>query len=192
MLPPSSDVMILDLTSISLELPQDSGSTRLRSLRRDDLQRFAEYRADPVLAKYQGWEPMTQEAADVFLSETVNATHLTPGHWVQFALADSTSDLLLGDVGLYLSEDCTFAELGFTLARAQQGKGHATRAVELAVRQAFRYSTVEEVRAVTDQLNQASIAVLMRASFRRTGTREAIFKEKHCVEVLFARKREEA
>jgi RimJ/RimL family protein N-acetyltransferase len=180
------------LTSISLELPKDSGSTRLRSLRQDDLQRFAEYRADPVLAEFQSWEPMTQEAAAAFLSETVNATHLVPGHWIQLALADSASDLLLGDVGLYLSEDCTFAELGFTLARAQHGKGHATRAAELTVQQAFRHPTVTEVRAVTDQLNQASVAVLMRAAFRQTGTREVVFKQKHCVEVLFTRKRGEA
>jgi hypothetical protein len=57
-----------ELTSVSLELPKDSGSTRLRSLRRDDLPRFAEYRADPVLAAYQSWEPMTQAAAEAFLT----------------------------------------------------------------------------------------------------------------------------
>jgi RimJ/RimL family protein N-acetyltransferase len=180
------------LTSVTLALPKDSGSTRLRSLRRDDLPRFAEYRADPVLAAYQSWEPMIQAVAAAFLSETVNATHLVPGHWVQLAVADSASDLLLGDVGLYLSEDGTFVELGFTLARAHQGKGHATRAAALAVQQAFRHPTVTEVRAVTDQLNHASVAVLMRAAFRQTGTREAVFKGRPCVEVLFGRQRGEA
>lgn len=178
------------MTSVTLALPKDSGSTRLRSLRRDDLPRFAEYRADPVLAAYQSWEPMIQAVAAAFLSETVNATHLVPGHWIQLAVADSASDLLLGDVGLYLSEHGTFVELGFTLARAHQGKGHATRAAALAVQQAFRHPTVTEVRAVTDQLNHASVAVLMRAAFRQTGTREAVFKGKPCVEVLFARQRE--
>ena len=119
------------MTYVPLELPKDSGSTRLRSLRLTDLPLFAEYRADPILAEYQGWEPMDWQAAEAFLHETVEATLLLPGHWVQLAVASTASDLLLGDVGLYLAEDSTFAELGFTLTRAHQGQGHATRAAEL-------------------------------------------------------------
>ena len=180
------------MTSVPLELPKDSGSTRLRCLRLTDLPLFAEYRADPVLAEYQGWEPMDWQAAETFLHKTVDATHLLPGHWVQLAVASTASDLLLGDVGLYLSEDSSFAELGFTLARAHHGQGHATRAAELAVQQALRVPTVREVRAVTDQLNHASISVLNRAAFVQSGTREAVFKGKPCVELLFARKRGEA
>jgi aminoglycoside 6'-N-acetyltransferase len=135
---------------------------------------------------------MTWEAAEAFLHETVEATHLLPGHWVQLAVASTASDLLLGDVGLYLSDDSTFAELGFTLARAHQGQGHAARAAELAIQQALRVPTLREVRAVTDQLNHASISVLTRAAFVQTGTREAVFKGKPCLEVLFVRKRGEA
>ncbi len=157
-----------------------------------DLPLFAEYRADPVLAEYQGWDPMDWQAAEAFLHETFEATHLLPSHWVQLAVASTASDLLLGDVGLYLSEDSTFAELGFTLARAHQRQGHATRAAELAVQQALRAPTVREVRAVTDRLNHASISVLNRAAFVQCGTREAVFRGKPCVELLFARKRSEA
>jgi RimJ/RimL family protein N-acetyltransferase len=51
---------------------------------------------------------------------------------------------------------------------------------------------VREVRAVTDQLNHASISVLTKAAFVQTSTREAVFKGKPCVELLFARKRGEA
>lgn len=186
------NVRLNELTSFSLDLPQDSGSTRLRTLRLDDLQRFAQYRADPVLAQYQSWEPMSQASAAAFLRETVSATHLVPGQWIQLALADGVSDFLLGDVGLYLSKDCTFAELGFTLAREHQGLGHATRAAELAVQQAFGHPTVSEIRAVTDKRNQTCVAVLTRAGFRQTGTRETVFKAKHCVELLFARVRGDA
>jgi len=157
-----------------------------------DLPQFAEYRADPVLAEYQGWEPMSWEAAESFLRESAEATHLLPGHWIQLAVASAASDLLLGDVGLYLSEDSTFAELGFTLASAHHRQGHATRAAALAVQQALRVPAVREVRAVTDQLNHASISVLTRAAFVPSGARDAVFKGKPCVELLFARKRGEA
>ena len=178
--------------SIVLEIPKAIGATRLRSLRLSDLPAFAEYRADPHLAEYQSWEPMSHETAEAFLKESANATSLKPGQWIQLAVADVCSDELVGDVGLFLSEDCTFAEIGFTLACPEQGKGHATRATELAVEQAFRLPTVLQVRAVTDELNHASITVLQRAKFVRTGTRDAVFKEKECVEVLFARARGEA
>jgi RimJ/RimL family protein N-acetyltransferase len=59
----------------------------------------------------------------------------------------------------------------------------------LAVAQVFRLATVLEIRAVTDQLNHASVAVLRRARFVQTGTREAVFKGKACTELLFARGR---
>ena len=135
---------------------------------------------------------MNHAAAESFLNETADATHLNPGGWIQLAVAGVALDELLGDVGLFLSEDCTYAELGFTLARSEQGRGHATRAVELAAQQAFRLATVREIRAVTDERNHPSIAVLRRAKFVESGTRESVFKGKPCTEVLFARGRSEA
>jgi [ribosomal protein S5]-alanine N-acetyltransferase len=181
-----------ELHPLALQLPQSSGSTRLRQFRPSDLPRFVEYRADPRLAEHQSWEPMSHEAAASFLSEMTGATHFKPGDWVQLAVADVATDELIGDVGLFSSEDRTFAELGFTLAKRAQGKGHATRAAELAVEQAFRVAELLEVRAVTDQLNHPSVATLGRAKFVQTGTRAAVFKGKPCVEVLFARRRGEA
>ena len=177
------------MTGPALHLPQHRGATRLRALRRSDLPRFAAYRADPALAEYQSWEPMSRDAAERFLHETADATHLQAGEWTQLAIADSGSDGLVGDLGLYLSEDCTYSEVGFTLARDGQGKGHATRATELAVELVFRIASVAEVRAVTERVNQASIAVLRRAGFLQTGSRATVFKGRSCTEDLFVRVR---
>lgn len=177
------------MTGPALDLPQHRGATRLRALRRSDLPRFAGYRADPALAEYQSWEPMDRDAAEDFLHETADATHLQVGEWIQLAIAESDSDGLVGDLGLYLSADCTYSEVGFTLARTAQGKGHATRATELAVEQVFRIASVAEVRAVTDRANHASIGVLRRAGFLQTGSKEAVFKGRSCIEDLFVRAR---
>lgn len=177
------------MTSFELDIPRCLGSTRLRALRLSDLPRFSGYRADAGLARYQSWEPMSHEEAELFLLETAEVTHITAGEWVQLAIADASSDQLAGDAGVYLAEDCTFAEVGFTLARNEQGKGHATRAVELAVELVFRISTVMDVRAVTDSANTASLAVLRRAGFVETGSRNAVFKGQPCAELLLARGR---
>ncbi|MDX2053262.1 MAG: GNAT family N-acetyltransferase [Polyangiaceae bacterium] len=180
------------MQSLALELPKTLGATSLRVLRPTDLANFASYRADPNLAEYQSWEPINTAAAESFLTETASATHFIPGGWIQLAVADSTLDELLGDVGLFLSQDCTYAELGFTLARQSHGQGHATRAAHLAIEQVFRLPTVLEVRAVTDQLNHASVAVLRRVGFVQTASQDALFKGKPCVELLFARSRGDA
>ena len=180
------------MQSLALELPKTLGSTRLRVLRSTDLANFASYRADPSLAEYQSWEPMDTAAAESFLTETASATHFIPGGSIQLAVADAILDELLGDVGLFLSEDRTYAELGFTLARHSHGRGHATRAAQLAIEQVFRVATVLEVRAVTDQLNHASVAVLRRVGFVQTASQDALFKGTPCVELLFARSRGDA
>jgi RimJ/RimL family protein N-acetyltransferase len=135
---------------------------------------------------------MNRAAAESFLSETASASHLIPGAWIQLAVADQKTNELLGDVGLFLSENRAYAELGFTLASISQGKGHATRAAQLVIEQFFRLESIREVRAVTDELNHASVAVLSRVGFVQTGTRSAIFKGKPCVELLFARCRGDA
>jgi [ribosomal protein S5]-alanine N-acetyltransferase len=178
--------------SLALDLPKTVGSTRLRVLLPTDLARFAAYRSDPALAEYQSWEPMDHAAAESFLTDTASATHFNLGGWIQLAVADERTDELLGDVGLFLSGDGTYAEIGFTLARNSQGRGHATRAAQLAIEQFFRIETVREVRAITDQLNHASVAVLSRVGFVRTAARDAVFKGKPCVELLFARGRGDA
>lgn len=176
---------------LALALPQSLGATRLRCLRTSDRPAFAAYRADPLLARYQSWEPMSEEAASAFLRATANATHLEPDGWIQLAIAAADTDEVIGDVGLYVSADLTRSEIGFTLARPYHGRGHASRAIELAVQQAFVVvPTVLEVTAVTDERNRASVAVLRRTGFVQTGTREAIFKRMPCVELLFARPRD--
>lgn len=90
---------------------------------------------------------------------------------------------------LHETADCTYSEVGFTLARTAQGKGHATRATELAVEQVFRIASVAEVRAVTDRANHASTGVLRRAGFLQTGSKEAVFKGRPCIEDVFVRVR---
>jgi aminoglycoside 6'-N-acetyltransferase len=135
---------------------------------------------------------MSIAQATSFLQETAGATRLSPGQWIQLAIAEIDTDLLVGDLGLYMAPDCSFAEVGFTLARAHQGQGHATRAVQLALAEVFRLDTVSEVRAVTDRVNVGSVAVLDRAGFSLLISQETTFKGKPCVELLYAMRRSEA
>jgi RimJ/RimL family protein N-acetyltransferase len=180
------------VTTLRTSLPCRKENTVLRHLCADDLRVFHAYRSDEVLGRFQGWSAMTAQEALRFIEEMAAADHLVSGDWVQLAIADASSDVMLGDVGLYVDPLQQEAEVGFTLSRAAQGVGHATRAVEAAVDLLFAVSAVHSVRAVTDARNAASIAVLGRAGFRRVFEQQAQFKGETCTEIVFLRMRVDA
>lgn len=62
----------------------------------------------------------------------------------------------------------------------------------MATEQYFRLETVREVRAITEQLNHASVAVLSRVGFVKTAARDAILKGKLCVEFMLTQSRGDA
>lgn len=147
-----------------------SDTTALRRLHPDDLHAFLAYRNDPVVAQYQSWDAMDTDEATGFLSQMASITPLLrPGHWTQIAIAEATSDALLGDMGLHLSRDSTEAEMGITLSRAAQGHGHATRSVALAAKLLFDTSPITHIRAWADTRNTASCRLMLRAGFKHLG-----------------------
>ena len=109
----------------------EAGRVRLRNLRSADLPDFAAYRADPNVARFQGFDPYTEaEAADFIAEQAVAAVPAVPGSWVQLAIARADDDQLLGDCALHrYAHEPRFGELGITLAPRWQGQGYARDAV---------------------------------------------------------------
>ena len=171
--------------SIALHLPASCGGTTIRVMRRDDVCAFAAYRSDPVLAQYQGWSPMTQAESLNFVDLMATACSLEPGQWIQLAISQSSTDDLVGDLGLCLAADSAAVEIGFTVANEHQGQGHATRAVVLAAQLCRPFAPM--LRAVTDARNQASMAVLERSGFQKHSERKAFFKGESCIEYIYLR-----
>ena len=179
------------LASLSNQLPQQLGATRLRRFEAADLAAFQHYRSDPELARFQSWSVMTDGAARGFIDEMAEVSELRPGDWIQIAIADAASNRLIGDVGMHLSEHGCEGELGFTLCREAHGQGHASAAARLATGLFFRCSMVELVLGVTDARNTPSVGVLVRSGFEKVREQQAVFKGEHCTEVVFACRRPE-
>lgn len=156
----------------------------LRRLQPSDLARFAAYRADPVLARYQGWTPMTGNQAREFMVSMQTRTPLDPENWVQLAIASKADDDLLGDIGLCLHRNGD-VEIGFTLRREVQGNGHATEALRALSRELLRFPEVERIVGITDARNQASIRLLGRLGMRLASWSETRFKQEPCIELRF-------
>jgi RimJ/RimL family protein N-acetyltransferase len=180
-------------------MPADTGFTDLRTdrltirrFRPEDAAAFAGYRADPDVARYQSWDAYTRAMAETFVAEMAALHPGMPGEWFQFAVADPSSDELVGDVALRVdAEDPSRAELGFTLAPANQGKGYATEAVARVIAYAFERLGAETVFAIADARNDASIALLERIGMRRTTTEHVRFKGEWCDEHTYELRSEE-
>lgn len=174
----------MDTSSIDT-LPRLGNGFMLRRLTCEDLPEFQAYRHDPELGRYQGWSPMSAEEATAFLREMNTTPLLSPGNWVQIAIADPNTRRLIGDIGLFLDQDGRYAEVGFTLARHAQGRGVATAAVREAIRLVFAATQVGRVLGITDARNTASVRLLERVGMRRTETASAVFRGEQCIEHVY-------
>ena len=169
---------------MTIALPIHTERLVLRCFQASDLDRFAAYRADPVLARYQGWNPMSRDEARAFMETMLGQPTFHRGSWHQIAIADRAGNDLLGDIGLCLHENGD-AELGFTLRHEAQGKGLATEALQGLARELFRLPEVVRIIGVTDERNRASLRVLERLGMKLSARRETIFKQEPCVELCY-------
>lgn len=154
-----------------------------------DLARFAGYRADSVLARYQGWAPMTLDEAREFIASMLTQPLLLPENWIQLAIANGEDDELLGDIGLCLHENGD-AEIGFTLRLEAQNKGYATEALRALALALMRVPDVARIVGITDERNRASVRVLLRLGMTLVSRYETTFKQEPCVELRYELARE--
>ena len=154
-----------------------------------DLVPFMAYRNDPDVARYQGWEGISEPEACSFIEEQKLVQPGVPGQWFQIAIEFKETGTLAGDCALKINEhDERQAEIGYTLARAYQGKGIAAEAVSRVLDYAFRTLELHRVIAITDCENAASIALLERLGLRREGhfIQNVWFKGRWADEYLYA------
>ncbi len=167
---------------------------RLRHFREADLAFFMAYRNDPEVAKYQGWEGISEPEARAFLQEQEEVQPGVPGQWFQIAIELKETGMLVGDCALKMEEhDERQAEIGYTLSRAYQGRGIASEAVWCVLEYAFVTLGLHRVIAITDCENAASAALLECLGLRREGhfRQNVWFKGKWGDEYLSAMLQEE-
>lgn len=141
---------------------------RLRPLQDTDAPTLAAYRADPEVARYQGWGlGHTLEQAQDLIAEMASRVPSDPG-WVQIGRADRMTDMLLGDLALR-AYDPRHAEIGFTLARSAWGQGYAAEGLRALLDHAFGPLNLHRVTAATDPRNTAAAHLLARLGFRHEG-----------------------
>ena len=142
----------------------------IRRFRLADLEALLAYRNDREVARYQGWEiPYTRDEAVKFVRQQSRSHPGISGKWFQFAIELKDSGELIGDCALHYIENDRRGEVGFTIARAHQGKGFASEAVACVIDYAIREVRLHRIVAITECNNARSIAMLHRLGFRREG-----------------------
>lgn len=142
----------------------------LRRFRAGDADSFAAYRADPEVARYQGWESCTRVEAVSFIDAQLARPPFEPGRWTQVAVELRGEGSHIGDCALRLESAASRqAEMGFTFARSYQGRGFATEAVSHLLTYAFARLGLHRVFAVADARNLRAIALVERVGMRREG-----------------------
>src|SRR5947209_1878100 len=172
----------------------ESARLRLRHFQDSDLTLFIGYRNDPIVAKYQSWEGISELEARSFIQEQMEIQPGIPGTGFQIAIELKAMGVLIGDCYFTINElDHRQAEIGFTLSREYQGYGYATEAVSCFLNYAFLTFDLHRIIAITDCENTASVALLERLGMRREGhfIQNIWFKGKWGDEYLYAILKEE-
>lgn len=140
----------------------------LRPFRVDDLETFVAYRSDPEVARYQSWDRTYSMAdAESFLSSQREVEFGQPGEWLQLAIVDRDTGTVCGDCAVrVVTDQPATAEVGVTLAPANQGKGLATEALTAVVTELFEQRGMHRVFAQADERNIPVRGLLERLGFR--------------------------
>ena len=172
----------------------ETARLRLRHFMDSDLTLFMGYRNDPVVAKYQSWEGISELEARTFIQKQKEIQPGVSGQGFQIAIELKATGILIGDCFFTINAlDHRQAEIGFTLSREYQGYGYATEAVSCFLNYAFHTFDLHRIIAITDCENIASVALLERLGMRREGhfIQNIWFKGKWGDEYLYAILKEE-
>ena len=162
-------------------LPIAAGAVRLRPLRAVDIDDFLACRSDPDVGRHQGWQPVDQGAALAVLQDA-SLPPWREGDWAQIGIARADDDGLVGDIGL-LCEGPAQVRLGFSLARAAQGRGWAQAAARACIDGLVVPPGMTRLRGITDARDGTSLCLLSPLGFLQTSSEDLVFRGEPCADI---------
>jgi RimJ/RimL family protein N-acetyltransferase len=154
--------------------PLVDGPTSLRPWRDGDLTALALIGRDPDVTHWMGLPRAYRDAdARAYLTSRYDGLHV--GIRAPYAITASDDGELLGSIALaHFDWEDRRSEVGYWLASAARGAGHATRAVRLVSAWGFQTLGLARIELQAAVDNPASQRVAERAGF----TREAVLRSR--------------
>ena len=146
----------------------------IRTQQTSDVDDFFEYRSDPKVCEFQGYEPITREQAAQFIEESKDAEFGKAGEWIRLFVELKSEKKVIGDIGLKNdSSDVRVVEFGISFSTKYQGKGLAKEALIKVFSHLFNEKNIHRIVGIMDVENPNMIGLIESLNFRR----EAEFKE---------------
>lgn len=139
----------------------------IQPLTMGDLDDFVAYRQDPEIARFQSWDQTysKQQGMELIQSQADDLVP-TPGQWLQLAIYEKSAGKLVGDLALHAIQGSNLEfEIGFTIARQNQGQGFATEAAARLLTYLFSEIGAKKIIAQPDSRNTASKRLLKTLGF---------------------------
>ncbi len=130
----------------------------LRSLEKADAKAIFAYRSLPEVAKYQYWEPFTEEQALTFATRYGSADSHKKDNWLAWAVIEKENNNFIGDCALKIINDK--AEIGCNIAPRHQHRGYAKEVLNMLFDYCFDHLGIEEIFGITDSENTASVKLM--------------------------------
>ncbi|MCZ4244632.1 GNAT family N-acetyltransferase [Pedobacter punctiformis] len=143
----------------------------LRELLPDDVNGILELDSDPEVHRYLGNTTIntTEESSNIITHIRNQYTKNGIGRW---AVIEKETGLFMGWSGLKLittptNNHINYYDLGYRLIKKYWGKGYATESALASIDYAFKQLNVNEIYAIADVNNQASIRILEKVGLKR-------------------------
>ena len=151
----------------------------IRKLRESDLEDFFEYRSDPKVCEFQGYEPIKKENAGKWIEKLKDGEFGKAGEWIQLGVELKEEKKLIGDIGLKPeSYDTRVVEFGISFSTKYQGKGFAKEALVKIFSHLFAEKAIHRIVGVMDVENQNMIGLIENLKFRREAEFKQSFRDK--------------
>ena len=143
---------------------------KIRNLAESDLEAFHQYRSNPDVTRYQGFDTFSLKQSKEFIDDNKKKIHIVPGEWIQYGIENTSGQQLIGDCAVYLHpSDPRIAETGITISHLHQRMGYAKETMLGMMNYLFLEKGIHRMVEIVDVENQASIAMLKSLYFRMEG-----------------------
>lgn len=163
----------------------------IRPIKESDLDDFYEYRSDPKVCEFQGYQPILKESAKEYIRALQGLEFGNAGEWVQVGIELKSGGKMIGDIGLKPEKhEPRIVEFGISFSTKHQQKGFAKEALIKIFSYLFEEKNVHRIIGIMDVNNLRMIGLIENLGFRREGNFIESFwdeeKKVWCDEFLYA------
>lgn len=129
----------------------------------EDVEPYWTWRNEAEVAALQAWTlPFPRETAQQHIDSAIEQGGPVEGSWWTAMFDETASGATVGEIGVRLTNDARTAEVGYTLARRNWGRGYAVEALDALIGHLFAAFPLTRVWGGLHPDNRASAMVLER------------------------------